>query len=72
MKKLEVEQGILVVVNKSDEAQVYIVDNIDCNFDAHLKYKLKDGRSCDGGWIDISRLRKPTKKQLEHNLKILY
>jgi hypothetical protein len=64
MKMNEIKKGMQVVTNDHPKTQVYNVEGTDGRFMVELVYMLKDGTKVRGGFLDISVLRKPTKRQL--------
>ena len=62
MNKSKVKVGMTVVVNELLDTQHYTVAELN-GYNARLTYKVGD-RVVGGGTLDVSSLRKPTKRQL--------
>lgn len=62
---MKVEKDDLVVVNDLDDTIVYIVESVK-GFMVSLQYQ-SGYKLVSGGELDISMLRKPSRKQLENN-----
>lgn len=56
--------GDKVVVNELLDTQIYVVASIE-GHTCKLEYLQGDGRMINGGYMDVSVLRKPTAKQLK-------
>jgi hypothetical protein len=71
MKFEDIQCGDLVAVNNLSNGQVYTVAEKVAPFRVGLEYPVQ-GEMGSGGFIDISVLRKPTKKQMSHYEKSLF
>jgi len=65
MKRNSVIVGQLVAVNDLDDGQVYQVKQFTDKFVVELEYQNM-GRTCNGGYMDVSILKLPTRKQLAY------
>ena len=68
MKREQVKPGMQVAVNNLPAGTIYKVEEVS-GFDARLSYRSGSWKKVSGGWLDVSCLRKPTKKQLANNEK---
>jgi len=64
----DIKPGLQVVVSEAPDTQLYDVEAVE-GLNVLLTYTLNDGRKVDGGVIDYSVCRVPTKAQLAYNAK---
>lgn len=67
MRPCDVKPGLIVAVNDLPDGQIYIVKER-VGFLAALYY-VSGGRWVAGGAVDVGILKKPTKAQLENELR---
>lgn len=68
MDNKKVTVGMKVCVNDLPDSIVYTVAEKN-GFNVRLTYEIDDGSTVDGGVIDTSYLKKPTKLQLQNGGK---
>ena len=66
MKPVQIYTGLQIVLSDSPNATIYTV----CEIEGHsvnLTYSLLNGKTADGGWVDVSLLRLPDIYQMSNN-----
>lgn len=70
MKIKEAKAGMAVAVNDLPDGQIYRIKSV-AGFNVKLVYAGADGLERDGGTLDVSCVKKPSKEQLKYNATLV-